>query len=89
MSQVRRVSSSDSMGIKTSTPNAKVYDVSPVDYFGVVRYAKSIGSLSTHFPFADVNLFFRYPSNGLFVILDWPLDWGYIEVWSKRFLFHI
>ena len=60
MSQVHRVSSSDSMGIKASPPNARAYGVFSVGSFGTVRYAQSaIGSLSTHFPFADVNIFFQ------------------------------
>ena len=36
---VHRVSSLDSTGINASAPNARVYGVSPVGYFGVVRYA--------------------------------------------------
>ena len=78
MSQVRRVSSLDSMGIKASTPNVRAYDVSLVGCFRVVRYAQSvIGSSSTHFPFADVNLFFKYSSNVLFVTSAWSLDLAY------------
>ena len=72
---MRRVSSLDSMGIKALALNAREYGVSLIGCFGVVQYAQSkIGTLSTHFPFSDVNLFFRYPSNVLFVTLAWALD---------------
>ena len=60
VSQVLRVASPDSMGIKASAPNVSSYMVSPIGYFGVVQYAQSaMGSSLTHFPFADVNLFFK------------------------------
>ena len=72
---MRRVSILDLMGIKALAPNVRAYGVSMIGCFGVVQYAKSkIGTLSTHFPFSDVNLFFRYPSNVLFVTSAWPLD---------------
>ena len=37
VSLVRRVSTPNSTGINASAPNARVYEVSPVGYFGVVR----------------------------------------------------
>ena len=54
------ISSSDSMGVNASPPNARAYGVSPIGCFGVLRYAQSaIGSLFTHFPLVDVSLFFK------------------------------
>ena len=57
---MHRISSPDSIGINALASNARVYEVSPIGCFGVVRYTKSaIGSSSTHLPMADVSLFFR------------------------------